>query len=139
MKIDRFDLILERNLQQYYLAGEEIKVRQTCVIKRLIHLKGHIEIAVRERVRVARLSLRMIGACHTAWQDDFTDIPYESGELFLEEYRDLTRLADREGLTILHVFFYFSDLSIYCNEAMEILWGEYKLLFRMKVFSHFNP
>ena len=105
MKIERFDLKLvkptteEEYGQQhqpfYYLAGEEIKV---CFSNNQIHIyefskfKGAIELHVRERVRIARLSLRLVGSSHTNWQDDFTDIVYESKELFIDEYKDLTRL-----------------------------------------------
>jgi hypothetical protein len=54
-------------------------------------LKGIISVDVRGgNIRIARLSLRLIGTSYTGWQDEFANV-YESRELFLEEYKDLTR------------------------------------------------
>lgn len=58
-----------------------------------------------DRVRIARLTLRVLGTAHTAWQDKYTGLAYESVELFMDEYKDLTRSLSRYGL-LLRVIIY---------------------------------
>uniref|UniRef100_A0A914GTJ2 Arrestin C-terminal-like domain-containing protein n=1 Tax=Globodera rostochiensis TaxID=31243 RepID=A0A914GTJ2_GLORO len=84
------------------MAGEEIK--------------GNVGIKVKESIRVARLSLRFLGSVHTAWKDKFTNIAYESVELVLDEYRDVT-----------------SELSQHCNGIMELFSGEHNIEFHFKL------
>ncbi|KAI1700536.1 arrestin domain-containing protein 17 [Ditylenchus destructor] len=103
MKIDHFDLTLEKEgYGEYYMAGEE--------------LKGVIEVHVVEKVRIARLSVRIIGSCQTAWRNKLMETVYESKELILDEYKDLT-----------------SELALHCSEALEILEGQHKITFRIKL------
>ncbi|KAI1702424.1 arrestin domain-containing protein 17 [Ditylenchus destructor] len=103
MKIDHFDLTLEKEgYGEFYMAGEE--------------LKGVIEVHVVEKVRIARLSIRIIGSCQTAWRNKLMETVYESKELILDEYKDLT-----------------SELALHCSEALEILEGQHKITFRIKL------
>uniref|UniRef100_A0A183BQ77 Arrestin_N domain-containing protein n=1 Tax=Globodera pallida TaxID=36090 RepID=A0A183BQ77_GLOPA len=98
MKLDNFELSFEKPHTQrdFYMAGEEIK--------------GNVGIKVKESIRVARLSLRFLGSVHTAWKDKFTSIAYESVELVLDEYRDVT-----------------SELSQHCDGIMELFSASEKM------------
>ena len=60
-----------------YLAGEEIL--------------GSIEIHVQEQTRIARLTARLSGQAHTGWRNKASDILFESTELIMDEYLDLTK------------------------------------------------
>ena len=76
MKIDYFELLLNKEAGQPYLAGEEIA--------------GEIEIHVQEKTKIARLTIRLDGHTHTSWRNKSNDILYESHELIIDEYLDLT-------------------------------------------------
>lgn len=102
MTINRFELILDKDSNDYYIAGEEIK--------------GTIEISVLDRVRIARLSIRLFGNVQTAWRNKLVDQIYESKEYVLDEYKDMT-----------------SEFALHCNEMLEILKGEHNLSFTMKL------
>ncbi|KAH7730620.1 Protein ARRD-26 [Aphelenchoides avenae] len=112
MKIENFELALNRDCsvrsdeadapRNYYLGGEE--------------LKGTIDLLVKERVRIARLSVRAFGSAHTAWRNKLSDIAFESREVVLDEYKDLT-----------------SELSLHCNELLEIHEGQHKIEFSIKL------
>ncbi|KAL3121805.1 hypothetical protein niasHT_002033 [Heterodera trifolii] len=102
--MENFELFLEKSHTQrdYYSAGEEIK--------------GHVAISTKGRVRVARLSLRFIGAAHTEWHDKCTGAPFESVDKVLDEYRDLT-----------------SELSSLCDGSTELSPGEHSVAFHFKL------
>lgn len=70
-----------------------------------------------ESVRIARLSIRVFGCAHTAWRSKALPYQeYDSREIILDEYRDLT-----------------SEISFHCNESLEILEGQHKLTFKVKL------
>uniref|UniRef100_A0A915E7N5 Uncharacterized protein n=1 Tax=Ditylenchus dipsaci TaxID=166011 RepID=A0A915E7N5_9BILA len=66
------------------------------------------------KVRIARLSVRIFGSAQTGWRNKLSEQVYESKELILDEYKDLT-----------------SDLSMHCSEALEILEGQHKIHFKI--------
>lgn len=109
MKVDCFELNLEKNPEridsdgQYYYLAGE-------------QIQGNFNLSIREQVRIARLSFKMTGLVCTSWQNEFSKIVYKSQELFLEEYRDFT-----------------SDLSVHCNDGMEIRRGYYTLHFNIMI------
>uniref|UniRef100_A0A914ZBE6 Arrestin C-terminal-like domain-containing protein n=1 Tax=Panagrolaimus superbus TaxID=310955 RepID=A0A914ZBE6_9BILA len=102
MRINYFDLILGKEPGIPYLAGEEII--------------GKIEIHVQEKTRIARLTVRLLGQSHTAWRNKASDILYESKELIMDDYVDLT-----------------NDLALHCTEALEISEGKHRMEFKMKI------
>uniref|UniRef100_A0A1I8BXF1 Arrestin_N domain-containing protein n=1 Tax=Meloidogyne hapla TaxID=6305 RepID=A0A1I8BXF1_MELHA len=77
-------------------------------------IKGKLNISTKEKTRIARLSLRTIGSTYTGWQ--YSNSEYESKEIILDIYNDLTE-----------------NLSIYCDEAMELNCGEYNIEFTVKI------
>uniref|UniRef100_A0A7E4UWR5 Arrestin_C domain-containing protein n=1 Tax=Panagrellus redivivus TaxID=6233 RepID=A0A7E4UWR5_PANRE len=102
MRISYFDLLLDREPGVPYLAGEEIL--------------GSIEIHVQEQTRIARLTARLSGQAHTGWRNKASDILFESTELIMDEYLDLT-----------------NDLSLHCTEGLEISEGKHKMEFKFKI------
>lgn len=48
--------------------------------------------SVLDRVRIARLSIRIFGNAQTGWRNKLVDTIYESKEYILDEYKDMTRL-----------------------------------------------
>lgn len=76
MKINYFELLLNKDTCTPYLAGEDII--------------GDIEIHVYEKTKMARLTIRLVGYVHTAWRNKSNDIHFESRDLIMDEYLDLT-------------------------------------------------
>lgn len=76
MKVEYFELILEKETDTPYLAGEEIL--------------GEIEMNVQEKAKISRLTVKLIGYVHTAWRNKANDVLYESREIIVDEYADLT-------------------------------------------------
>ncbi|VDD96337.1 unnamed protein product [Enterobius vermicularis] len=77
MKIDRFEVLLSNESQKPYIGGET--------------LQGQIEINVREKIKIARLTVKLVGQAQTSWRNKDSDLTYESNEQVLNEYIDLTR------------------------------------------------
>ncbi|KAK0399747.1 hypothetical protein QR680_003195 [Steinernema hermaphroditum] len=77
MKIDHFDVVLSKDSDQHYIGGDNVQ--------------GKIEVNVSEKVQISRLSVRLHGQTQTSWRNKNSDVVYESKELVLSEYADLTR------------------------------------------------
>lgn len=76
MKVEYFEILLEKEADTPYLAGEEIF--------------GKIEMHVQEKAKISRLTVRLVGYVHTAWRNKANDVLYESREIIIDEYADLT-------------------------------------------------
>ncbi|CAJ0928934.1 unnamed protein product, partial [Mesorhabditis belari] len=76
MRIEHFDLVLDRNLDTPYVGGDIVK--------------GEITIHATRPVKVAGLHVRLFGLAETGWYNKNTDVVFESRETVLDEPIDLT-------------------------------------------------
>ncbi|OZC11113.1 arrestin domain protein [Onchocerca flexuosa] len=78
MKIEHFDVLLSKQTEKPYTGGEAVQ--------------GHVEINVLEKIKVGRLTVKLIGQAQTGWKNKNSEVLYESNEQVLNEYIDLTRV-----------------------------------------------
>ncbi|CAD6191903.1 unnamed protein product [Caenorhabditis auriculariae] len=76
MKVEFFDVTLDRGIDEPYLGGETIK--------------GVIEMVCVKRVRITGLIVRLTGVAETGWRSRQDELPYESRNTFMDERVDLT-------------------------------------------------
>uniref|UniRef100_A0A0N5A7Z3 Arrestin_C domain-containing protein n=1 Tax=Syphacia muris TaxID=451379 RepID=A0A0N5A7Z3_9BILA len=100
MKIDHFEVLLSNESQKPYIGGET--------------LQGQIEITVQEKVKVARLTVKLVGQAQTSWRNKDSDLTYESNEQVLNEYLDLTR-----------------SLISHCDENLFLTDGRHNICFQV--------
>ncbi|TMS39203.1 hypothetical protein L596_005768 [Steinernema carpocapsae] len=100
MKIDHFDVVLSKDCNQPYIGGDNVQ--------------GKIEVSVSEKVQISRLSVRLHGQTQTSWRNKNSDVVYESKELVLSEYADLTR-----------------DLFMHCDDDFYLSEGFHNIAFQI--------
>ncbi|CAB3406226.1 unnamed protein product [Caenorhabditis bovis] len=76
MKVEYFEVTLDRGIDVPYLGGEIIK--------------GVIEMVCSKQVRINGLIVRLTGVAETGWRSRQDDLPYESRNTFMDERIDLT-------------------------------------------------
>lgn len=76
MKVEYFDVTLDRSIDEPYLVGDV--------------LKGTIDMICTKRVHITGLFVRLTGIAETGWRSRQDDLPYESRNCFMEERIDLT-------------------------------------------------
>ncbi|CAI2349859.1 unnamed protein product [Caenorhabditis sp. 36 PRJEB53466] len=76
MKVDYFEVTLDRSIDEPYLGGDPIK--------------GIIEMVCSKQVRINGLIVRLTGIAETGWRNRQDDLPYESRHTFMDERIDLT-------------------------------------------------
>uniref|UniRef100_A0A915Q4A5 Arrestin C-terminal-like domain-containing protein n=1 Tax=Setaria digitata TaxID=48799 RepID=A0A915Q4A5_9BILA len=100
MKIEHFDVLLSKQSEKPYTGGETVQ--------------GHVEISVLERVKVGRLTVKLIGQAQTGWKNKNSEVLYESNEQVLNEYIDLTRV-----------------LTDFCDENFNLEEGLHQICFHI--------
>lgn len=78
MKVDHFDVTLDRGMNEPYIGGEIIK--------------GVIDVGCTREVRIGGLLVRLTGVVETGWRNKNSDLSYESRHNFMDELIDLTTM-----------------------------------------------
>ncbi|KAK6748620.1 hypothetical protein RB195_001315 [Necator americanus] len=76
MKVDYFDVTLDRGMNEPYIGGEVIK--------------GVIDVGCTREVRIGGLLVRLTGVAETGWRNKNSDLSFESRHNFMDELIDLT-------------------------------------------------
>lgn len=85
LSICRHILIIANEFANNYLSFQFLFIKND--------FQGVIEIGVSEKVKVARLIIRLNGCIQTRWKNKISDIMYESNEQILNDFIDLTRFG----------------------------------------------
>ncbi|GMR48642.1 hypothetical protein PMAYCL1PPCAC_18837, partial [Pristionchus mayeri] len=103
MRIDKFDLILDRGgTNEPYYAGQSVL--------------GQIEVHAARRVRVGSLHVRLSGVVETGWRNKSSDLVYESRQVVLDEFVDLTMV-----------------IVDHCNDSFRLHEGQHSIPFEIKL------
>ncbi|CAI5449332.1 unnamed protein product [Caenorhabditis angaria] len=76
MKVEYFEVTLDRGIDEPYLGGDPIK--------------GVIEMICSKQVKITGLVVRLTGVAETGWRSRQDELPYESRSTFMDERIDLT-------------------------------------------------
>uniref|UniRef100_A0A8R1I0M4 Arrestin C-terminal-like domain-containing protein n=1 Tax=Caenorhabditis japonica TaxID=281687 RepID=A0A8R1I0M4_CAEJA len=76
MKVDYFEVTLNKGIDEPYLGGDPIR--------------GIIEMVCSKQVRITGLVVRLTGVAETGWRSRQDDLTYESRQTFMDERIDLT-------------------------------------------------
>ncbi|CAI4224491.1 unnamed protein product [Auanema sp. JU1783] len=76
MKVEHFDVTLDRTIDEPYTGGEKIQ--------------GVIDMCLQKPIHIGGLAVRLTGVAETGWRNKTTDLVFESRHTFMDEFIDLT-------------------------------------------------
>lgn len=130
MKIDHFDVLLDKNIDTAYIGGELVQV--SSLFSLFLIQQGTIELRVSRRVLVSGLYVRVHGLVETSWRNRNSDLLYEASENILDETLPLSRFV------LLQLGDTCRQLFEHCDDNFELLEGEHLIEWSFKVFLLFS-